>query len=98
MDILSKRIPERYVRRREKWDGSKLLVNLDKLESPIEVGSSCAGLVHEYGYFWSTTEIQLVINENLFITKNSVYFIYDKKIQRNIKIDKILNEEENTTE
>lgn len=41
---------------------------------------------------WTTSEIKHTINSNLFITKNSVYFVYDEAIFREEQLNKLLEE------
>lgn len=39
---------------------------------------------------WITSDVKFIINNNLFITKNSVYFIYDQAIYRDEQLKKLL--------
>lgn len=38
------------------------------------------------GGSWWTSEVTDIVNQNIIITRNSVYFLYDKSIERNNKL------------
>lgn len=39
---------------------------------------------------WTTSEIKHIIKSNLFVTKNSIYFVYDKAFYREEQLEKLL--------
>ena len=39
---------------------------------------------------WSTSRIDMIVDKNMFLTRNSIYYVSDKIIERDLNINKIL--------
>lgn len=64
----------------------KLDIDLSKIS---KVGENMSGVTN--GHFWQSTKILYTIDDSIFITKNSIYAIYDLSEIRDSKINKLLN-------
>ena len=68
------------------------------IETHVKYGNYISDLKVGYRFtlgktniFDSTSDIKYIINNNLFITKNSVYFIYDQSSYRDEQLKKLLD-------